>query len=155
MSSSRCSEFHKIFEFQSIGLMPIQEDFLIFRKDRGFFVLADGFGGPGSGDQIAQTACEAIEYFLEKEAGDEDATLPFHLRSYFTIPGNVLFNAVLYANKKILEFNKGRPLSKRGGCSLIVGMIHQGTLALAQVGLCRAHLRRGSAWKQLNQERSF
>src|SRR3954469_3082915 len=92
--------------YQSPGKRPFQEDHVIAQRERGIFILADGFGGPMAGAAASKTACEEVRNFLFKEAGDRDATLPFVLRSYFSLAGNVLFNALIHANRKIAGPNK-------------------------------------------------
>jgi serine/threonine protein phosphatase PrpC len=90
----------------------------------------------------SKTACEAVLGFLEKEAGDLDATLPFVLRKYFSLAGNVLFNALLHANKKVMKANKGKSANDRGGASVIAAFYDEGLFALANVGACSAWLIR-------------
>src|SRR5262245_46744940 len=94
--------------FSNRGSRPAQEDHALVNQDRGVFVIADGFGGPGPGAAAAKTACEAVRVFLQKEAGDEEATMPFVLRSYLSLAGNVLFNALIHANRRVMKINRGK-----------------------------------------------
>lgn len=103
--------------FQRQGETPVQEDYFEINPERGIFILADGFGG-GAGKVAAQSAVKYVRQFLEQEAGDLDATLPFELRPYFSLAGNVLFNAISYANQKLLKMNQGRTWMNSGGASL-------------------------------------
>ncbi|HUP57351.1 MAG TPA: hypothetical protein VM598_07865, partial [Bdellovibrionota bacterium] len=109
--------------FQSSGSRPFQEDHVITQRERGIFVVADGFGGPVAGVAAAKTACEEVRNFLFKEAGDQDATLPFVLRSYFSLAGNVLFNALIHANRKVHLPNKKKAINERGGASVLAGYL--------------------------------
>src|SRR6185437_14086246 len=88
------------------GTRPVQEDYAIADSTKGIFILADGFGGGGPGAAASKEACEAVKQFLFREAGDRDATLPFVLRSYFSLAGNVLFNALIFANRKLIGGNR-------------------------------------------------
>jgi serine/threonine protein phosphatase PrpC len=124
------------------GLRPLQEDFVIADGGKGIFVVADGFGGGAAGMRAARTACEAVKGFLEKEAGDRDATMPFVLRSYFSLAGNVLFNALVHANRKVLKLNQGKSVHERGGASVLAGFLDGDLLSLANVGGCTAWLLR-------------
>src|SRR6185436_17897380 len=101
------------------GKRQFQEDFVTANKERGIFVVADGFGGPKPGAEASQAACAAVREFLEKEAGDADATMPFELRNYYSLAGNILFNAFLYANKQLLKLNQRRNVHDRGSASAV------------------------------------
>ncbi|MGK5082906.1 hypothetical protein WDW37_06345 [Bdellovibrionota bacterium FG-1] len=131
-----------VVTFSSKGRRPAQEDHLLSIQDKGIFVVADGFGGPLPGSTAAQTACEAIKGFLIKEAGDLDATLPFELRSYYSLAGNVLFNALIHANRKVKSLNHQKGIHERGGASVLAGYLDGDLLALANVGACTGWLMR-------------
>jgi protein phosphatase len=132
-----------------------QEDHLLLNPDRGIFVVADGFGGPASGLAAAKLACESIQGFLFKEAGDLDATLPFELRPYFSLAGNVLFNAIVHANRKLTKHNSGRNVNEKGGAAVLAGFLDGDLLALANVGGCTGWLMRGGAMIEIVTPRTF
>jgi len=141
--------------FQSPGNCPGQEDYLLNDLEKGIFVVADGFGGPALGSAVSRTACEAVKNFLFKEAGDLEATLPFVLRSYFSLVGNVLFNALVHANRKVCVQNKGKNIDQRGGASILAGYLDGEILALANVGCCSAWLFRNGEVSELVMPRSY
>ena len=138
-----------------IGDRPLQEDCLYSNKERGVFVVADGFGGSQVGDQAAALVCKSAVEFLEREAGDDEATFPFIRKSFLSLAGNVLFNAVVHANRKLFSQNKSRPFQGRGGASIVAAYFDGVTLALANVGSCSAWLRRNNRWKELLEPRSY
>lgn len=141
--------------FSSKGKRPAQEDFLIVDGEKGFFIVADGFGGPSPGLEASKIACESIRSFLFKEAGDLDATLPFVLRSYFSLAGNVLFNSLIHANRKVRALNKNKNVHECGGASVIAGFIDGDLLAIANVGVCTAWLFRNGKAIEMVIPRSF
>lgn len=143
------------WSFLHKGGRSAQEDYTLVDREKGIFVVADGFGGPVAGAQAAKLACEAVRSFLFKEAGDLEATLPFELRSYFSLAGNVLFNALIFANRKLMAMNKGKNVHERGGASVIAGFIDGDLLALANVGLCNAWLFRKGQSVGLVTPRTF
>src|SRR5690348_26492 len=106
-----------VVTFMSKGVRAGQEDFLLVDKEKNIFVVADGFGGPVPGAEAAKAACEAVRSFLFKEAGDREATLPFVLRTYFSLAGNVLFNSLIHANKKLKDANRKKNVHEKGGAS--------------------------------------
>ncbi len=141
--------------FSTQGDASIQEDFVLAQKDRGLFVVADGFGGSEGGAGASRLACESVLGFLEKEAGDLDATLPFVLRRYYSLAGNVLFNALIHANRKLLNLNKGKPANVRGGASVIAAYLDDDLFALANVGGCSAWLLRDGRMTEMVIPRTY
>lgn len=140
--------------FQIQGNSLVQEDYFEINPDRGIFVLADGFGG-SLGFRAAELVVKSVRQYLEHEAGDLDATMPFELRPYFSLAGNVLFNAIAYANQRVLEMNRGRNWQDSGGASVIAGYLEGRLLAVAQVGACKLRLKRGESEKEVIRARTL
>ena len=134
------------FQFQ--GNAPIQEDYFEVNPERGIFILADGFGG-SAGKLAAEIVVKSVKQFLEQEAGDLDATLPFELRPYYSLAGNVLFNAVSFANQKLIKAFADKSWLESGGASMIAGYMEGKLLAIANVGACSVFLSRGGKTKEL------
>ena len=141
--------------FLNQGSRPVQEDHILADRNRGIFMVADGFGGAKAGSDAAQQGCDAVKNFLFKQAGDQEATLPFILRKYFSLAGNVLYNSLIYANQKINALNKGKNINEKGGVSLLAAYLDQNLLALANVGSCSAHLFRQGQCVELVTPRSY
>jgi serine/threonine protein phosphatase PrpC len=141
--------------FQSQGARPAQEDHAIAAGDKGIFVVADGFGGPRAGADASRVACEAVRSFLVKEAGDLEATLPFVLRTYFSLVGNVLFNALIHANRKVAALNRGKDANEKGGASVLAAYLDGDLLALANVGGNSAWILRAGECAELVTPRTY
>lgn len=141
--------------FADPGARPAQEDCFLMDRDKGIFVIADGFGGPAPGAGAARAACDAVKSFLVKQAGDQDATMPFELRSYFSLAGNILFNSLVHANRKVLNLNQGKAVHERGGASVLAGYLDESLLALANVGACTAWLFRDGEGAELVAPRTW
>ena len=122
------------FSVSSKGSREIQEDHGLVQVDRGIFALADGFGGGDSGFNAAKQSVESAFSFLMKEAGDHDATLPFVLKDYYSLAGNIVFNSVLFANNRCHRNNREKASNQKGGASLLVGYLDDQLLALANAG---------------------
>jgi protein phosphatase len=144
-----------VLTFRSAGNSPHQEDDLLCNEDRGIFVVADGFGGLDAGPDASRVTCESVKGFLEKEAGDLDATLPFVIRQYFSLAGNVLFNALVHANRKVMSLNKGKNMNERGGAAAVAAFLDGDFLALANAGNCSASLFRGGKRVELVKPRCY
>ena len=141
--------------YSSQGARSAQEDCVLSNREKKIFVVADGFGGPTAGTAAAKTACESVHRFLEKEAGDLEATFPFVFRSYFSLPGNVLFNALIFANRKVQALNQKKGVHERGGASAIAAYMDGDLLALANVGACSAWLFRDGEMCELVVPRTY
>lgn len=137
------------------GKRQIQEDAFLSDHEKGYFIVADGFGGGEIGLKSAKLACESVHGFLQKEAGDLEATLPFVLRSYFSLPGNILFNALMHANQALLNQNQGKQIHEKGGASALACFIDGDLLALSNVGVCSAWLYRNGEQVELVIPRSY
>jgi len=133
----------------------ISENHHVSLPARGIFVVADGLGGPVFGKNAARAACEGVVEFLTREAGDRDATLPFVLRNYYTLAGNILFNSIIHANRKLLELNRDRGVHERGAASVIAGYVDRDVLALASVGSVAAWMGRAGEFGELVRPRSW
>ncbi len=115
------------------------EDRILSLPAERILVVADGFGGPGSeGKGAAERACSAVRQFLVHEAGDLEATLPFVMRSYFSLAGNVLFNALVHANRELLAANTAKALHEKNGASVAAAYLDGDMLSIASVGGCSA-----------------
>jgi len=141
--------------FLHAGARSDQEDHALALEEKRIFVVADGFGGPVPGSKASQTACDAVKNFLFKEAGDLEATLPFELRSYYSLAGNVLFNALVHANKKVKKLNAGKDVHEKGGASVLAGFMDGDLLAIASVGACSAWLFREGESRELVMPRTY
>jgi protein phosphatase len=144
-----------LMTFMSQGKRSSNEDYLLADQKKGVFVVADGFGGPVPGVEASKIACESVRNFLFREARDLDATLPFILRTYFSLAANVLFNALIHANIKVNQMNREKNVNERGGASVVAGFIDGKFLALANVGGCSAWLYRGDQKIPLVVPRTF
>ncbi len=154
-SIARHPTIRAISNFAHPGQRSVQEDHAFFDKDRKIFVMADGFGGPGPGVEASRLACESVKNFLVKEAGDLEATLPFVLRSYYSLAGNVLFNSLIHANRQLNLRNKGKGVHERGGASVLAAFMDGDLLAVANVGGCGAWIFRGNALCELFTPRTY
>ncbi|MCM0605321.1 MAG: hypothetical protein KA715_04465 [Xanthomonadaceae bacterium] len=124
-------------------------------EKKGIFIVAKGFGdGLGTGE-VEKKVIGFIREFLEKEAGDLEATLPFILRHYYSLAGNVIYNSILNANKKLFLENKSKPLQERMGCSVLVGLADQDIVAVANAGSTSLWLMRDQQIKEISTPKTY
>ncbi len=101
------------------SIRPINEDACIAVPEFKLFGVADGYGGNSIGDVAAKETLEKVSYFVKNGLGDSEVTLPFVYRRYLTEPGNLVFNAFLYANNELIRKNKTAHINSRGGASVL------------------------------------
>jgi len=141
--------------FITAGSQGFEEDAVAFNSEKGIFIVSGGFGGPTAGKKVAEISCEGVKEFLEHEGGDLDATLPFVLRKYYSLSGNIVFNSILHANQKIYSYNKDKNVHEKGGSSLVAAYLEGDLLSLANVGVTTAWLVRNGSIRQLIYPRSY
>ncbi len=140
---------------ETAGLDGLSENHHVSLPSRGIFAVADGLGGQVHGKAAAKLSCDGVVEFLTREAGDREATMPFVLRSYFSLAGNVLFNAIIHAHRQLLARNAARGIHEKGAASVVAGFVDRDTLALASVGSLSAWLLREGRVRELVSPRSW
>lgn len=148
-------EIKSIFIHTDGGRRPVNEDFVLALPQRGIVAVADGFGGAVAGYHAAKLSCESVKEFLEREAGDLEATLPFVLRKSYSLVGNVLFNAVIHSNRKVFQSNEKKNVHEKGGSSLITAYLDDSLLAIASAGACSAFMIREGEVSELVVPKSY
>ena len=100
------------------------------------YMLFDGFGGAGAGDQAVRIAKETLKDFYNSFSEDADKTLPFFFNPQYILEGNALINAFRLAHQKIIEFNRGQSHSHFGGTSAIAVVQKDSSLFCVSAGNC-------------------
>jgi len=122
--------------------LQINEDAHDVDLNNNLFMILDGFGGSGIGDQVVKKVIETIKYFYSKVIVDPDSTMPFFYGQKYTLEGNFLLNAFHYAHKMVCQYNLKKEMNARGGASAIVGVLADNLLTFATTGNCRLYLMR-------------
>lgn len=121
----------------------LNEDALEIDLKNNLFLVVDGFGGTGAGDVVAKIVKDSIKNFYTRFGGDIESTLPFYFSQKFLIEGNALINSMYFAQEKVLDFNKGKDLSKMGGASCLSCSLSENIITFVSVGNCYASILRG------------
>lgn len=137
------------------GAHSHNEDAILIVSKRQLYGIADGFGGVGIGDEAAKSCLKHVEEFVENGLGDSEITMPYVYRSYYTTSANLVFNAFLYANKKLFDQNKVKPINARGGASVLFAFFQDKTMTIANVGSCSALLIRSGHVEEIIKPRSY
>lgn len=135
--------------------LQINEDGYEYDLENKLFMIFDGFGGSGVGDQAVANLKESIKTFYTRIADDVDATLPFYFSQKYLLEGNALINAMFYAHKVLCQSNVSLDMSKRGGASGLFASFSENILTLASVGNCVGYLYRKGILTKVMIEDSY
>lgn len=102
---------------------------------QGLWVLARGFGPELVSAEEARAVAEDVRFFVLRGIHDQDSTFPFVIRSYLSLPANVLFNAILFANHRLNRRNAKRAIHDRVAVSVTVAFREGARVAIANVGV--------------------
>lgn len=134
---------------------PINEDAVYALSEKKIFGIADGYGGNNIGDQAAKSVLENAGLFIKAGLGDSEVTLPFVFRDYLTDGGNLVFNALLFANQKLINKNRSNHINGRGGASALLTFLIGNKMIIGNVGLCQGTLIRRGRVQPLLRPRSY
>ena len=138
---------------KSYALKTDQGPFLQLNEDdahvdftNNVFMIFDGFGGSGQGDEAVRLAKETLGDFYNSFSDDHDKTLPFFFNPRYLLEGNALINAFRLAHQKILDLNLSREDSLYGGSSAIAMVQKDHLMFCVSTGNCMGiKISRGKA----------
>ncbi len=130
------------------------EDRYVADADLGFFAVVDGMGGHAGGELASATIAEAATAFIRETAIDSDKTWPGGLDPRLSGLANRLQVAVHSANKTLATTAQANPALAGGGATLAAMLFGDDTLAVSNVGDCRAYLLRGGHLSQMTRDHS-
>lgn len=106
------------------------------------YVVADGMGGHQQGEKASSFAVESL--------------LKIYYEAPEIPPEKRLNDIIKQINLKLIEYSeKNLPRGEKTGTTLVVAVIRQGKLLVANVGDSRAYLIRNGKVKQITRDHSF
>lgn len=119
------------------------EDELLIKSVEQLHILAvaDGIGGCAAGEVASSVALTEIEKSLEANLEEGDI-------------GNAVKEAVAKANKEIYLLSKENPEYAGMGTTLVMALIQQGKVVIANVGDSRAYHLSGGQIRQISRDHS-
>jgi len=128
--------------------LHINEDDIDVDLINNLFLIFDGFGGSGIGNQCIETIKNNIKQFYTRISADAESTLPFFYSAKYLLEGNFLANAMHYSHKLFSKENFKKDMSQRGGASCVAGCLSESILTLASVGNCSVYILRKGILQQ-------
>lgn len=102
------------------------EDYIYYDSKTNIFVLADGMGGHNAGEIASQKASEYLFEYL-------------HAKGDITIDENILKEAVIFSNNKLLKTSKESVEFTGMGTTFTCAMIRENEAIIAHIGDTRAY----------------
>jgi len=131
------------------------EDNLFLMPESGLFAVADGMGGHASGEVASQIAVDTVQAFFRDQQDDDDITWPYKENPKISFAGNLLVNAVRYANLRVFE-KASEGAQFKGMGTTFVTMLFEGTsFFVAHVGDSRSYRVRDGQLSQLTEDHSL
>ena len=97
-----------MIELKSYAMLSHQGPYLNVNEDtaeadivNNMFLVIDGFGGAGIGDEVALLVKDILKKAYKKISVDPDSTLPFYYSHKYLLEANALINALFNAHNEV------------------------------------------------------
>lgn len=131
----------------------MNEDGYDFDFDNQLYMIFDGLGGSGLGDNCVSKLKQDVKQFYTQLSDDPNATMPLYYNPRNTLEENSLINSMLNAHQKIYRANAEKPINQRAAASGILATMSESLLVLLGVGNCVAyHFRKGRLHKLIQED---
>lgn len=133
--------------------LQVNEDGYEFDFENDLYMILDGFGGSGIGDQAVGRLKQEIKTFYTKISDDPNATMPLYYNPRNLLEGNAIINSMMNAHQNLLKANSEKPINQRAGASALVAVRADSVLIMVGVGNCCAyHFRQGKLSKIIAED---
>ena len=129
------------------------EDCFALDAQRGLCIVADGMGGHNGGEVASRLAVDGVTDYVR--ASGANPAWPFGFDATLSASANVLRTAIYAANRKILEAAAGRSDLCGMGTTIVAGLVHGSTLAMAHVGDSRLYIFAAGALRLRTRDDSW
>ncbi len=129
--------------------LEINEDFYQCDLEAELFILLDGFGGVGKGEECVPFLSNHIQSFYKKGIVDKDSTLPFFYSNKYLLETNILINSCLSAHEELMNLNNTKSHTLRSGSSGVVIAKSLNSISLLSTGNCSVYLLRDGKSHQI------
>jgi protein phosphatase len=151
---------HSAFGHSHPGrVRPVNQDRILLDPRLGLYLLADGVGGLGHGEEAAELAVSAAHYAIKNSKDGFDASWPFGFDVHASKDENRLRTALLLANQSVRRRAKEREAEggKSMGSTLVAVLVDGGAAAasIAHVGDSRCYLLREGVLERLTEDHSW
>jgi PPM family protein phosphatase len=135
----------------------INEDSCYVDPEGELVLVLDGMGGHKAGEVASQVAMETISAFYKHHSRDQDsgASMIENYDPTFTYQTNLLRQAVVNANKMVLEESRRRDDHLGMGSTVAGVALHGYTISVMNVGDSRLYLLRDGSIEQISRDHTL
>src|SRR5262245_8985255 len=137
------------------AVRTINEDSVLWDRDLGLLVVADGMGGHNAGEVASKLAVDTVRAVLQKQTEDDDATWPVGINPMLSFNANRLLSAVKLANRRVFRAAEEEPDYNGMGTTIVAALVAGGKLTFANVGDSRLYAMTGPNLRQLTTDDSW
>ncbi|MBI2609124.1 MAG: serine/threonine-protein phosphatase [Deltaproteobacteria bacterium] len=137
------------------GKRKFNEDAYYADSEKGLFMLLDGMGGPGFGEEATRRVSFYVAEFLESMMENEEATWPYERLEKLTLQENILRVGFLSANERLYKEALQEYQKEVMGTSLLIAQVKGRKLILGHAGTCHAYLLRDGYLSELTEDHSY
>lgn len=131
----------KVYQATHVGKVRNNNEDSLIVIEPETFVVADGMGGVSAGEVASQMLVDTVKLFLSKNPAPWDE--------------NVLAQAILLANDKILNAARRHEEYRGMGTTATILSLDGGTAYFAHVGDSRLYRLRGDSFQQMTVDHSY
>jgi protein phosphatase len=135
----------------------VNQDCHYIDPDHELILVLDGMGGHRAGEVASQTAMETIARFYKDHSAcsTEDSSVIDDYDKSFTFHTNLLRQAILNANKAVLDESWTREDYLGMGSTVTAMAIHDRTVSMINVGDSRMYLIREGIMEQISRDHTL
>jgi serine/threonine protein phosphatase PrpC len=143
---------------QAYGLSDVgcvrtsNQDRILIDEQLGLFLVADGMGGHGHGEDAAELAIRSGQYYIGASRDRFDVSWPFGYDLNRSMDENRLMTAIQLANRQVWKRAEESPECAGMGTTLVAVIVNNDRAAIGSVGDSRAYLLRAGELTQLTTD---
>jgi PPM family protein phosphatase len=137
------------------GPRAVNENTYYCNPDSSIFVIADGMGGRGFGDEASARVIKSVIEFLEHASGDSEATMIVKRKPGISTEQVYLVNSINFANTELIKTSKAGSRFPKMGCSIASLIARSRYISLACVGDIRVYMFRNGKIKKISMEQTL
>lgn len=125
------------------------QDRIVIDDQLGLYLVADGMGGHGHGEDAAELAVRSGQYYIAASRDRFDVSWPFGYDVNRSVDENRLITAIQLANRQVWKRTEQSPECAGMGTTMVAIIVSGDHAAIANVGDSRVYLMRNGDLTQL------
>jgi PPM family protein phosphatase len=150
--------FFRVWATTDVGRQRVgNEDSYYIDPSAGLFLVLDGMGGHRAGEVASKMAMESIVAFFREHVHQDPATQSVFeaYDAHFTYEANLLRQAVLNANRDVLQHSRTKEEYQGMGSTVAALAVKDFTASMINVGDSRVYLIKSGVIEQLSKDHTL